>query len=501
MLGSHEWSTAPFEMLPAIHWLNWLALTLVPVVSFVAAGHALLYKRDPRSAFGWIAVCLMFPLAGALLYFLFGINRVRTRARELRAARSSGTGLPEGAPERRDSSGGSLGIPSEFTELARISSAITRRALLRGNRIDALHNGEQAYPAMLDAIATAERSVYLSAYIFDTNDTGKRFIDALAGASERGLDVRVILDGFGEHYSFPRAGRLLRQRGIRFVRFLPFRWFPPALHINLRNHRKILVIDHAVAFTGGMNIGDRHLADTDRADRVVDMHFRLAGPIVSQMRRAFVEDWNFCTGADESVDSTSDVAEHEEPLATHAGNAVCRMIVDGPDEDLDKLSTVLIAAISAARSNIRIMTPYFIPSSEMTLALESAALRGVAVSVVIPQRSNLPFVNWATRNMLWEILQRKVRVFFQPPPFVHTKLFVVDDFYTLIGSANLDPRSLRLNFEIAVEVYDGEFAAGLAGHIDETARRSREVHLEDVENRSMLARTRDALAWLFSPYL
>ncbi len=147
------------------------------------------------------------------------------------------------------------------------------------------------------------------------------------------------------------------------------------------------------------------------------------------------------------------------------------------------------------------MTPYFLPPVEISLALQSAALRGVDIRLVLPVKNNLPVVHWASRNMLWEVLQRGVRVFYQPPPFVHTKLFVVDDHYAQIGSANLDPRSLRLNFEIAVEVYDQQLARNLSAHIEETCRRSREILIDDVDGRRLWIRTRDALAWLFSPYL
>ena len=483
-------------------WLHWILVSLVALLGVGAAGHALLYKRDPRSALGWIAVCMMFPVAGALLYFLFGINRVRSRARELRerwpSPSQAGYGRAGGDPEVRAAG---PDLPAEFTELARISDAVSRRPLLDGNRIDVLHNGEQAYPVMLEAIEAARSCVYLSTYIFETNHTGRLFIDALAAAVVRGADVRVIVDGMGELYPFPRAGTLLCKAGIRAARFLPLKLFPPALHVNLRNHRKLLVVDGRVGFTGGMNIGDRHLAERrEHAARVIDTHFRLAGPVVAQMTEVFLEDWGFCTG---------EYARPQPPLlqagegsdAGDCGTAICRTIVDGPDEDLNKLSAILIGAISAAHRSIRIMTPYFLPPVEISLALQSAALRGVDIRLVLPVKNNLPVVHWASCNLLWEVLERGVRVFYQPPPFVHTKLFVVDDHYAQIGSANLDPRSLRLNFEIAVEVYDQQLARNLSTHIDETCRRSREVLIGDVDGRRLWIRTRDALAWLFSPYL
>jgi cardiolipin synthase len=175
--------------------------------------------------------------------------------------------------------------------------------------------------------------------------------------------------------------------------------------------------------------------------------------------------------------------------------------MDGPNEDPDKLAMILVAAFGLARRKVMVMTPYFLPSRELIGAMQAAALRGVEVTVVLPVKNNLPFVHWATRNMLWELLQRGVRIFYQPPPFVHTKLFLMDDCYALVGSANIDPRSLRLNFEFALEVFDPDFCEVLQSHFEEARRRSREVTLQEVDSRPFPARTRDALAWLFTPYL
>lgn len=277
------------------------------------------------------------------------------------------------------------------------------------------------------------------------------------------------------------------------IRFLPPTLFPPTVHINLRNHRKILVADGRISFTGGMNIGDRHLAGrSDNPSRVIDAHFRLTGPIVAQIEPVFLADWGFMT------------KEYPAPkpvFSAETGSAVCRTIIDGPNEDLDKLTAILMGAISTARRKVLIMTPYFLPSRELIAALQTAALRGIEVTIILPEKSNLPYVDWATRNMLWELLRWGVRVYYQPPPFAHTKLFVVDDYYAQIGSANIDTRSLRLNFELVVEVYDKPFVAILTHHIDKVRERAREASLKELDNRSLPVRTRDALTWLFSPYL
>ncbi|MEE4359786.1 MAG: cardiolipin synthase [Desulfococcaceae bacterium] len=454
-----------------------------------SALHALLNKREPRSAMGWIAICLMFPFAGPFLYFLLGINRIRIRARKLE------TRSPFRIEREEDGTAfvRAFQIPSPLDEIARMSDAIIRRPLICGNRVEALHDGEQAYPAMLEAIEKAEEYVYLASYIFESRGIGRCFLDALDAAKKRGVRVRVIIDGVGELYSFPRAGSFLKKKGIPFARFLPPGFFPPAFRINLRNHRKILVGDGKTAFIGGMNIGDRHMAeDSGKTRRVKDIHFRLTGPIVTQIEEVFLEDWRFCSG--------ENLKTGQVPLSME-GNTICRAIVDGPNVSIDRLYMLLICAISSARKSVSIMTPYFLPAPELTAAMQAAALRGVSVNIILPEKNNLPYVHWAAMNTVRELLEFGVCIWLQPPPFVHTKLFLIDRHYAQIGSANLDTRSLRLNFELIVEVYDRKTAGKLCRHFDRQMRKSREISLEDIDNRSFPARLRDAFFWLFTPYL
>jgi cardiolipin synthase len=479
-------------------YLHWIFSIVIGILMLVTAGHALLYKREPRAAWAWIVTCVMLPPVGPLLYFLLGINRVRTKAKKLqwRWPLLDIELLDYGRMDHQDPDVPVLSesqMAPRFSQIAQISSALTRRPLLRGNTLNILHNGEQAYPGMLEAIYNARERVFLSTYIFETNRIGRDFIRALSEARARGVDVRVMLDGIGEFYYLPRAGRIMQKEGIPFTRFLPPKINPPSPFINLRNHRKLLITDGTTGFTGGMNIGDRHQAyRIANPKRIQDVHFRLTGPIVAQMEQVFLEDWGFCTGQYDL---------HPGPVTDETGNSVCRAITVGPNQDLNKLSMIMVGAISLAQERISIMTPYFLPNRELIGALQTAALRGIRVEVVLPARNNLPYVHWATRNMLWELLQYGVRVYFQPPPFAHTKLFLVDGFYGHIGSANLDPRSLRLNFEIVVEIYDHDFIRTLSRHVDNTVAVSTETTLQEMDDRPVLERARDSLFWLFSPYL
>lgn len=442
------------------------------------------------------------PLAGPLLYYVFGINRIRTRARRLTADDSDqirhreGSGAPESLTQidRTFQLTNVEATPdTSLPGLVRLSQLVTEMPLRPGQVVRMLRNGEEAFPAMIAAIDGAEESVYLATYIFESNKSGKEFVAALSAARTRGVTVRVLLDGVGELYSYPRVRHLLARAGVPVERFLPPRIFPPQFNINLRNHRKILLIDGQRAFTGGMNIGDRCLADASGDRNATDVHFELEGPIAHDIETAFRVDWEFVAG--EELEPSAMPPETD-------GAVYARAVLDGPNEDLDKLESILIGALGAARERVVIVTPYFLPSRELLAAMKSACLRGVDVTVVLPGENNLPFVHWASRNALWELLHWEVRVLYQAPPFAHTKLFLVDSEYVQIGSANIDPRSLRLNFELSVELYDHEFAAVVQRYVEEECiADSRQVTLAELAARPMWQRVRDALFWLASPYL
>ena len=461
------------------------------VISPLAALHALMFKRDSRAALGWIALCLLLPVAGPVLYTILGINRIRRRARRLELP-GLHVGFERGRGRLPENSA-TPGMPAKLQRFERLGARLSEHPVTAGNSVQPLINGDETFPAMLEAIDEATRSVFLSTYIFDSDEIGNAVIERLSAAQDRGVDVRVVVDGIGQSYSWPRAPRRLRGAGIRTAVFLPPRLLPPRLSINLRNHHKILVIDGHTAFTGGLNIGQRHeLGEHPARNAVADMHFRLRGPGAAQLESEFLRTWEFITGAPEPPAPV---------CACRAGATLTRVMTDGPDDDLDQITQLLSATISTARESIVIVTPYFLPPREIIGALQAASLRGARVTLILPEKNNLPYVHWATRNMLWELLYQGVEIFYQPPPFAHTKLFVVDDRYALVGSSNWDARSLRLNFELQLEIFSPEFARGMAGRALETARRGRRVTLEEVDGRSLPVRFRDSLCWLFSPYL
>ncbi|MDX1632803.1 MAG: phospholipase D-like domain-containing protein, partial [Thermoanaerobaculia bacterium] len=383
---------------------------------------------------------------------------------------------------------------SRLAPIAYLVGSVVNEPLTGGNRIVPLHNGDEAYPYMLEAIREAETSVTLETYIFDDDPTGREFVEALAQARDRGVAVRILVDAAGHRYSWPPIGRRLSKHGLEHALFLQTRlpWKLP--YLNLRTHRKILVVDGRTGFLGGMNIRHAHRLEQAESDPIQDIQFAVEGPIVSRLQTVFAADWWFSSG--ERLAGETWFPEVEE-----VGDVRCRVIPDGPDGDIDRIRWTLLGALSTARDSVRIATPYFLPDRELVTALTTAALRGVDVEIFLPEKNNLTLVQWASTAELPHVLEHGSRVYYTKPPFDHSKMLVVDGEWSLVGSANWDPRSLRLNFELAMEVYDEGLAESLEADLRRKREDATEITLEALESLPLWRRLRDGLARLAQPYL
>ncbi|WP_258867958.1 phospholipase D-like domain-containing protein [Alkalilimnicola ehrlichii] len=326
-----------------------IAAALVSVLALIASGHVILTKRDPRAAMAWVGLLFLVPLLGAILYYLFGINRIRHRASALNR-RYLERPDPEFACTTSDLIEPLQHAP-HLNGLAEVTERVSVRPMVMGNAVDYYVDGDHAYPEMLAAINEAEESVTLATYIFGNDRIGQAFALALRRAVQRGVEVRVLIDNAGERYTWPSMVGELERMGVPVARFFPK--LPARLiGMNLRNHRKLLVVDGQVGFTGGMNIRVNHMLDAGRRRATRDIHFKLKGPIVRQLQAVFSDDWGFATG--EWLDGPTWF-----PELKAEGKVIARGLRAGPDENLRKLEWVMLAAISMARHNIRIMTPYF----------------------------------------------------------------------------------------------------------------------------------------------
>jgi len=336
--------------------------------------------------------------------------------------------------------------------------------------------------------------VALCSYIFNDDPAGRLFLDALKRARDRGVEVRVLVDDVGSRYDLPTIMGPLRHAGIPADTFMPTLkpgWFP---YFNLRTHRKILVVDGRNGFTGGLNIDKDYYGILRTRHPKTDLHFHIAGPEVAGLMHTFAEDWALAHG---------ELLEGETwfPAIEPFGPVLARGVASGPDAQPDRIYMTILGALATARRSVAIVTPYFVPDETLISALSVAALRGIEVDIVLPGENTLTLVQWASTSLLPTLLEAGCRIWSTAPPFDHTKLMVVDGAWSLLGSANWDARSFRLNFEFNVECYDRALADRLTGLIRERLARSSPITLDTLNRRPFPIRIRDHIARLFSPYL
>ncbi len=479
------------------YWPHILAVLSV-VFGAIAAIHAAMTKQEVRSAIGWVGVILLSPLVGALLYALAGVNRMRRATIASQRALLEGVAFGHlvGFTVGKDAVENRFG--ARFGAMKTLGDRVARRPMMSGNKIQILETGDEAYAAMLVAIAGARRSILLETYIFDRDAIGLRIADALIAAVERGVSVRVLIDAVGARYSVPSIMGHLKGGGVTVDVFngnvimglrLPY--------ANLRTHRKILVVDGTIAFTGGMNIRMGFTKEFAGSDMAHDTHFCVSGPVVADLFTVAAEDWRFTTGETLSgPDWRIDL-----PPSGAGAPIFMRAVSSGPDRSVETNHKMLMGAFSVARDTIRIMSPYFLPDRELITALVTAARRGVQVDIVVPSANNLVLVDRAMTSQFDQVVDNYCRIWRAAGPFNHSKLMTIDGRWSYIGSSNLDPRSLRLNFEIDLEVVDRDFAEEIEKRVQAAMQDATLVTLASLRQKPFAVRLLNRAFWLGSPYL
>ncbi|MDX1576911.1 MAG: cardiolipin synthase [Gemmatimonadota bacterium] len=466
----------------------------------LAAGlslHALLRKKRPASTVLWLAVLWAFPGLGAGAYLAFGIDQVRRGGRERRVVAELWKKLltREGHAAGEGGSPLPAGHPAEH--VLRLTEPAVRPFRVRaGNRAELLVDGDEAYPRMLSAIAGARETIRLQTFILATDDTGRSFREALAERAGDGVDTRVLLDRFGSTKAYlTRFLRPVAQAGGHVATITQANPLKGRFQINLRNHRKLLTVDGHTAFLGGLNLDDRNVARGDRRpDR--DYHVLVEGPVVRDLEYLFAADWYFATGHDPDR-----LIDPDTPPPDPRGEAFAQPVPGGPDREGRNLAHAFFGAIVAARESLTIVTPYFIPDETQVDAIVFAALHGVEVRLVVPGRSNHWYTVPAGRALYGRLLRAGVRIFERGPPFMHAKALLVDDAYAFVGSANLDYRSLHLNFELNLEIAERGFVRRVREQVEAEVAESREVTLEQYVSRGFHRRLVENVCFLFQPVL
>jgi len=460
------------KLVLAVGWAGyvlWLGLWIV------------LQKRSPAATLSWLISLAALPYLGFLVYYVFGPQRIqRQRLRRVRS-RAALPPLPAG-----------LKPDAEAAELARVAQGSTGLPPATATCARLLVDGAAKYDALLAAIAQAQSHVHLEYYIYEPDRTGTALRDALAERARAGVQVRLLLDAVGSKKVSKRFLRPLLEAGGEVAWFHPLRlrWFWKRPWLNLRTHRKIVVIDGRVGFTGGINITDEQ-DERLRNDAYRDLHLQLEGDIVRSLQLVFVEDWAYATGT----------APRQLPgPPPQPGAVAAQVVVSGPDSPLEAIHRVHVSAIHAAQRRVWLVTPYFVPGEAAMMSLTSAALGGLDVRLLVPKVSDSRLVTYAARSYFDELLAAGVRIYEYGPRLLHTKALLCDDDLAIVGSANFDHRSFRLNFEVSVLFRNRDVADGLAGLIEHECGRA--VRVRDDRDRPLWrSRMPEALARLVSPLL
>lgn len=473
-----------FEYWPHLTVLGTLnVLALLVVIPYV-----LLTKKEPATAVAWVLLVLLLPLLGSLIFWTFGynylVNRVkhRRRQRPLVRERLGDSKRPpdDAAPEEND-----------VARLARRFHAFPARG---GNAVTLYHETTDAYAALLAAAESARHHLHLEFFIFRSDETGRQVLDVLTRKAKEGVRVRLLYDAMGSVHLRERTLAPLRAAGGQVRAFLPLNPWRSRIQINLRNHRKILVADGRVGFTGGMNIGDEYLGKGERFGYWRDTFLRLEGPSVADVQRIFCEDWDF------AANETLDGPDYYPPLP-EAGREVVQVAASGPDQEVNTLREVYFMAFLAAQERLWVASPYTVPDAGLNDALLLARRRGVDVRILTIERPDHLVSFYAGKSYWSDLLALGVKVYLYSKGMMHSKLVLVDGQWASVGSANLDNRSLRLNFEAGCLLYSPALTADLEAAFLRDLESSRQLDPDEYERRSPLARAAENACRLVSPIL
>ncbi len=469
-----------------------IRLGMIPVV---ARG------RRPVEALAWLAGIFAFPLVGVVIYLVFGERRLRRgddRHREIRA-RLKRSERVTSAEHRLD---GEVDTAGEVASrrLAQLTRSLIARDLgglppLTGNAVELLSDSAEAMDRLIADIDAAEHQVHLLYFIYADDETGRTLGEALVRAAERGVAVRLLVDGFGSRKMLRGLGKRLSERGVRVEAMLTADMMRrPLARFDVRNHRKIAVIDGHIGYAGSMNVHDADFLLEDVGGEWRQIHARLRGPAVRHLQLLFLEDWIFAT--DEQLDD-----EECFPDVRSEGDTTVQVVPGGPTYPAELIQHVFLAAIGMAEKRLIITTPYFVPDEPLQLALRVAALRGIRVDLVIPVRTDRPYVDAAGRAYFDHLLQAGVHIWHPSKGVVHAKTITVDDTVAILGSANLDRRSLFINYELMMVLFGAELTEDLRKRQEVYLEEARELELEEWRRRPDSRRIMDDVARLLGPVI
>jgi len=461
-------------------------ITVVTVIVVVLSEN-----RNPVKSMAWMLVLVGLPVVGLVIYLFFGrslkgVSMVsRGSLRQLRRQND----FPEANAVQ-------LGLSEESCQLTQLVNTVTGPQLFTGNAVDVFTTGRDKMDALLSDIEQATTYVHVQYFIIENDTTGSRLLNLLIDKAKQGVKVRVLYDYVG---SFPFKSALLkrlRKAGIEVHPFLEVTFTQFANRMNWRNHRKVVVIDGRVGYIGGMNIADRYVIGSDDAPAWRDTHLRITGDAVAALQYSFAIDWEFTTRQ-----LLTEGIPHRAPDEPAAGNCNLQVVASGPTSRWNNISFIFHKAIMLAKHRVYIQTPYFLPSDALLKALQSAALSGVDVRLMLPRRPDSRMLLLATGSYIKECLLSGIKIYFYEPAMLHSKLVIVDDDFVTTGSTNFDFRSFEHNFEINALVYSPDFCRQMTDIFLDDERQCTRVVLAHWKRRPLVQKALESVVRLMAPIL
>lgn len=476
-----------------------LLMTIIyTIFIIIVIGIIIHEKRDPVKALAWITVIALVPVAGIVLYILFGRNHRKEKMFNLKEIKDLEQLEKISREQLAAISDPDFELPRTIAEYRNIITLLlnnNKAPLTTSNHITVLNNGRDTFASILEALRGAKSTINIEYYIFENDRIGGKVAKILRDKARAGVEVRFIYDDVGSWGLSPKFLRELRKDGVQVCCFQPvvFPWLTSK--VNYRNHRKIIVVDGQVGFTGGINIADRYLVRRGKHGMWRDTHLRLEGESVRMLQVVFLTDWFFLNKKELLNDNKFF------PPSTVAEECPVQIATSGPDSDWAAIMQAFFSAITHARDHIYISSPYFLPNQAILTALKVAALGGIDVRLMLPSRSDSKIVYWATRSYISELMDAGIKIYFYRRGFNHSKVIMIDGKFSSVGTANMDVRSFEDNFEVSAIMYDPGIAAELEGYFLEDLRHSKLITQKEWEKRSDLHSIYESFARLLSPLL
>lgn len=478
------------------HLPGFVTMLYILTVLFIAV-LIVLENRNPLKTISWVLVLVLLPILGIVFYLFFGqeYRKVKMFSRkglkDLERLRKLTKNQLEQLPQNYQSFQESI---LDKRQLINLMLSNSNALLTDDNDVIILKNGDQTFPAMFTALEEAKQHIHIEYYIVEDDEIGNKLRDLLIRKANDGVEIRFIYDDVGSWQLTKKYINSLRDVGVKIDCFMKVRFPQLTSRVNYRNHRKIVVVDGEIGFVGGLNIANRYMNGTKELGKWRDTHLMLKGGAVAGLQIVFMADWYFV-----SKEILQGAEYFRKPVPD--GKKLVQIVSSGPDSDWESIGQAYFSAIASAKERVFISTPYLIPTTEILSAMKVAALGGIDIRILLPQKSDAITPKWSTDSYVSELLEAGVRIYFYQPGFMHSKLIVVDGIFSSVGSANFDFRSLETNFEVNAMIYDKEIALSLEKQFFEDLEESKEIILEEWKTRHWLDKTKQSFARLLSPML